>query len=75
MFEGILKYILISLFGRFIDGVDRKSISLGILTGNLNIKNVSIKSSFFDELGFPFKLSHSLIQELQVRVPWTKLSS
>lgn len=61
MLEGVLKFILIRLFGNFIEGVDKNSITLGILSGNLNIKNVSIKSSFFDSFGIPFKLCHSLI--------------
>lgn len=40
MFEGLLERILLSYFGKFIEGVNKKDIQLGVLSGNLIIDNV-----------------------------------
>jgi hypothetical protein len=33
VFEGIVEKILNSIFGKFIDGIDKKTINIAILTG------------------------------------------
>lgn len=48
MFEGLIKRILITLFGKFIDGIDKNHIQLGVLSGNLIIEGVSIKKEVLD---------------------------
>lgn len=61
MFEGLLEIILLSYFGKFIEGVDKKYISLGVLQGNLVIENVALKKEAIDALELPIKLRFSSI--------------
>jgi vacuolar protein sorting-associated protein 13A/C len=75
MFEGLLERLLLSYFGKFIDGVDKNRISLGVISGNLIIEDVSIKREAIDELELPIKITYSSIQRLQLIVPWRTLSS
>jgi vacuolar protein sorting-associated protein 13A/C len=75
MFEGLLERILLSYFGKFIEGVDKRHIKLGVLSGNLIIENVSLKREAIDALDLPIKLRYSSISKLQLLVPWSKLST
>lgn len=50
MFESVIQKILLLLFGRFIEGLDRKQISLSLSSGDLVIENVSIKREALEAL-------------------------
>jgi hypothetical protein len=39
MFEGLLEKILQSRLGQYIDGLDRKNLSMGVWSGNILIEN------------------------------------
>lgn len=75
MFEGLLYRILLTYFGKFIEGFDRRHISLGVMSGNLLVENVRIKKEAIDELELPITLQYSSISKLQLIVPWSKLST
>lgn len=64
MFEGLLERILLSYFGKYIDGVEKDHISLGILRGDLIIENLSLKKEAIDALELPIKLRFSRIRKL-----------
>lgn len=61
MFEGLIKKILSALFGKFIEGIDKNHIQLGVFSGNLVIEGVSIKKEAIDQLELPIQLIHSSI--------------
>lgn len=42
MFEKILEKILIQYFGKFIIGLDKNNLKLGVWSGNVVIENVNI---------------------------------
>ena len=50
MFEGLIQKVLLAIFGRFIDGLDKKQINLSFFKGNLVIENVSIKKEALEAL-------------------------
>lgn len=75
MFEALIKRILLALFGKFIDGIDKNQIQFGVMSGNLVIEGVSIKKEALDQLELPIQLVYSSIQRIQIVVPWNKLSS
>lgn len=74
MFETLLEKILLSHFGRFLNGLDRTNIHLGIWAGSLMIENVSIRPDLLDYLEIPVSLIYSHIEKFQVNIPWSKLS-
>jgi vacuolar protein sorting-associated protein 13A/C len=61
MLEGIIQRVLLALFGRFIDGLDKKQINFSFLKGNLVIENVSIKKEALEALQLPIELVYSSI--------------
>ncbi|CAD8167119.1 unnamed protein product [Paramecium pentaurelia] len=75
MFEGLIQKVLLAIFGRFIDGLDKKQINLSFLKGNLVIENVSIKKEALEALQLPIELVYSSIQRIEINLPWNKLTT
>ncbi|CAD8164451.1 unnamed protein product [Paramecium pentaurelia] len=75
MFEGLIQKVLLAIFGRFIDGLDKKQINLSFFKGNLVIENVSIKKEALEALQLPIELVYSSIQRIEINLPWNKLTT
>ena len=75
MFEGILEKILQSRLGEYIDGLDRKNLSIGVWSGNILIENAHIRASAFEKYKLPFRIKFGKIAQLKATVPWASLSS
>jgi vacuolar protein sorting-associated protein 13A/C len=56
MFEKILEKVLLNYFGRFIDGLNKNNLKLGVWSGNVVIENVNLKPEVIELLELPFKL-------------------
>eukprot|EP00347_Sterkiella_histriomuscorum_P000566 403375355 len=75
MFEGILERVLQRALGDYLEGLDKKNLSLGVWSGNINLENVHFKRSIFQKLKLPLTLRLGRIGKLQMIVPWRSLSS
>lgn len=75
MFEKILEKVLINYFGRFLSGLDKNNLKLGIWSGNVCIENVTLKNEAIDILELPIKLKQSKIGKMYFKIPWKSLSS
>lgn len=53
MFEALLEKILLSYFGKFITGLDKNNLHLGVWKGDVVIENVNIKPEVMDMLDIP----------------------
>lgn len=75
MFEGILEKILQSRLGEYIEGLDRKNLSIGVWSGNILIENAKIRVKAFEKYKLPFRIKFGKIARLKATVPWASLSS
>jgi len=75
MFEKLLESVLVQYFGKYIDGIDEKSIQVGVFSGDLRIQNVSFKPTCLDELNLPIDVLFSHIGMLSANITWSKLGS
>lgn len=75
MFEGILEKILQSRLGQYIDGLDRKNLSMGVWSGKILIENATLKVKAFEKFKLPFRIKFGKIARLKATVPWMSLSS
>ncbi|CAI2385812.1 unnamed protein product [Moneuplotes crassus] len=75
MFEGILEKLLNTYLGKYIEGLNKESLSVGVWKGDINLQNVKVRSDALDEFKLPFKLIYGEVGKLQVKVPWRSLSS
>jgi vacuolar protein sorting-associated protein 13A/C len=75
MFESILERILISRLGKYIAGLDKNHLSIGVWSGDIVLENAYLKPELVKMLGLPLFLKYGKVTRLHVKVPWTKLSS
>ncbi|CAD8214972.1 unnamed protein product [Paramecium octaurelia] len=75
MFEKILEKVLIQYFGKFISGLDKNNLKLGVWSGNMIIENVNLKPDIIEMLELPIKLGRSSVGKLTIKIPWKKITS
>ena len=75
MFEGLLERILLSYFGKWIVGIDKNNLQLGVWSGDVIIENVGLNIEAIDELSMPILLKYSYIEKFNLKIPWSKLST
>jgi len=75
MFEGILENILQSHLGQYINGLDKKNLTMGVWSGNILIENASLKTEAFEKFKLPFRIKFGKICRLKATIPWMSLSS
>lgn len=73
MLEVLLEKILLKHFGRYLSGLDRGNIHLGVWSGNLLIQNLGLRPEVIDRLELPLQLRFSHIEKFKVNVPWSKI--
>ena len=75
MFEGIITKLLNKILGDFVDGIKSDQLSVSLLSGDVELFNLSIKSTILDNMPLPFKLKYGKVGRIFVDVPVTSLLS
>jgi hypothetical protein len=75
MFEGIIANVLNQVLGQFIEGIESSQLNVSILSGDVELFNLAIKSDILDKLPLPFKLKYGKVGRVFVDVPVTGLLS
>lgn len=75
MLEGLLERLLTAGLGRYLTGLDKKNFSVGLWRGDIVLENADIKPEALALLQLPLVLVMGKIQQLVIKVPWTKLGS
>jgi Vacuolar protein sorting-associated protein len=70
--QHVLQYLLPSILGDFIQGIDKKRIRTNFFTGKISLKEVSLNPDLVAHLGYPIRHVYSFIGNLEVRIPWVK---
>jgi vacuolar protein sorting-associated protein 13A/C len=74
MFESFLEKILNRVIGQYVEGIQKEDMKVGLLSGNVEIKNLKLKKQILEELKLPFSLKFGKIDRLKLQVPWKNLS-
>src|SRR5688572_613562 len=75
MFESILEKVLINNVGPYVTGIDKKNLKVGIWSGDIVVKNITIKPEVFKTLDIPVELKYSSVGSLKIDISWTHLAS
>ncbi len=67
--------LLRKVLGEYFDGLDSEGLQVAIWSGEVTIKNLSLKPQALDLLGLPFKLLASHVGKLVLNIPWKSLGS
>jgi hypothetical protein len=70
MFEALIEKLILSYFGDYIENLDRKKLSVGILSGSLTLEDIVIKAKSINDMKLPFKLIFGRIGRLDIQIPW-----
>ena len=63
------------LLGEYIENLDQRQLELDILNGHLLLQNLHIKSSALQRLQLPVVVKAGVIGEVELSIPWSKLST
>lgn len=75
MFESLVENLINKILGEYIEGLNKKDIKVGILSGKVEIKNLRLHSQLFHKLGLPLKVKFGKIDLVKLKIPWKNLQS
>ena len=67
MLEGLAAWILKTYVGKFVN-VDAEKLSVGLLSGVVELENVHLKSDAFNDNSFPFQLKFGHIGKIKLNI-------
>jgi vacuolar protein sorting-associated protein 13A/C len=73
MAKQVLLNFLIQHLGNFVDGLSKENLRLGIFSGNLELRNLTLKADVFDSLNLPIRLVYGVIKSINIKIPWANL--
>lgn len=66
----ILQYILPSILGDFIQGIDKNHMKTNLLSGKVSLQGVSLNPNIVKSFNLPLKIVYSSIGKLEIIIPW-----
>jgi len=69
VFEGLLESILVKSAGKFVTGIDKKNLKIGIWSGKVLIERVALNKNIVEMLDLPLKIKYSSIGKLLLEIP------
>uniref|UniRef100_A0A1D1Z4D3 Putative vacuolar protein sorting-associated protein 13A n=1 Tax=Anthurium amnicola TaxID=1678845 RepID=A0A1D1Z4D3_9ARAE len=73
MFEGFVSQVLAGYLGRYVKGIQKDQLKIGIWNEEVLLDNVQLSLEAFDYLQLPFALKQGKIGKLSIKIPWKKL--
>lgn len=68
MFEAQAAYYLNKYLGKYVDGVDPKSLRISVWAGNVVLTNLRIRPEALEELNLPITVKAGLLGTLRLKV-------
>jgi len=73
MFEGVVSQVLAGYLGRYVKGIQKDQLKIGIWNEEILLENVDLILEAFDYLKLPFALRQGRIGKLSIKIPWKRL--
>ncbi|XP_008812811.3 uncharacterized protein LOC103723626 isoform X2 [Phoenix dactylifera] len=73
MFEGVVSQVLAGYLGRYVKGIQKDQLKIGIWNEQILLEKVELILEAFDYLQLPFALKNGQIGKLSIKIPWKKL--
>jgi vacuolar protein sorting-associated protein 13A/C len=75
MFESVVANLLNKYLKDYVDNFDPTTLNIGVWSGDINLSNLSLKSSAFDAFNLPISVFKGHIGHFVLKIPWTSLGS
>lgn len=73
MFESIVSTLINRFLGSYIENFDSKSLNIGIWSGDVRLKNLTLKKESLDKFKLPLDVKFGHLGELTLQIPWSNL--
>lgn len=73
MFESIVATLLNRFLGSYIENFDSKKLNIGIWSGDVRLKNLTLKKESLDKFKLPLDVKYGHLGELTLQIPWSNL--
>ncbi|KAF7282566.1 hypothetical protein GWI33_002356 [Rhynchophorus ferrugineus] len=73
VFESVVSQILNKALGSFVENLDGNQLNIGIWGGDVNLKDLVLKSSALNSLDLPIQAVYGKIGNLILKVPWKSI--
>ena len=73
LLENVVANALQNLVGRYFYGVEKNKLKLSVLSGDLVLRNLRVRTDALSSLLLPFKVKWGLVREFRLNVPWKAL--
>jgi len=68
--ELILQYVLPSILGDFVLGIDKNHMKTNLLSGRVSLDGVTLNPDIIKSLNLPMKIVYSNIGHFEIMIPW-----
>src|SRR3990167_2030163 len=73
--QAIAQKVLGNVLGKYIEGLEKNNINVGLFSGTLQIENVALKKEISDMFNLPFNFKFNNVGKINAKIPWKSLSS
>ncbi|XP_015594990.1 vacuolar protein sorting-associated protein 13A isoform X2 [Cephus cinctus] len=75
MFEGAVAALLNRFLGKYVEDLDTEQFNVGIFSGDTYLTDLKLKPEALYQLGLPIRVEIGLIGKINLKIPWTGLST
>ena len=75
MLEAVVQKLIDKYLGKYIEGLDRENLKLGVMKGDFIVEKVKLQENISSVLDLPFRIVFSYIGKLSAKIPYSKISS
>lgn len=75
MFEGIVSSVLLKVLGDYIQNLDSNSLNIGVFSGKVELRNLSLKPTALDSFDLPVTVVKGTVGYINAEIPWKSLGS
>ena len=75
MWEAIIQKVLTRYLSTYLDGIEREKLQVGLLTGEMELTDLTLKPDAAISLDLPFRIVFGRVGKLSVGISWSKWMS
>lgn len=75
MAKSLLLNVLCDVLGNYVEGLSRENLKVAVWSGTIDLSNLKLKGTAFDNLNLPIKVERGYLKKLHLKIPWASLES
>lgn len=75
VFESLVASVLSGVLGDYVQDLQTSQLSVGIFSGQVELSNLSLKTSALDKFKLPINVKEGFMGQLTMQIPWSDLKN